>query len=457
MYLSVLDGAVGCVLGQHDDSGRKEQAIYYLSKKFTQYEANYSFIEKSCCATDDISEQCPEWRLFFDGASNSLGAGIGAVLVSPEGKHYPAAAKLQFACTNNMAEYEACIFGLKVALEMEIKELVAFSDSDLLVHQTLKQWITKDSKILPYHCSLLTLAKQIQKLEFRHLPRARNAFADALATLAFMIQYPDELKIEPIQIQLQDKPAHCWVVDKSSDKVPWYNDLKEFLKTGSYPQHASTKDKKRHRGWHEKLPYALMAYRTSIRTSTGATPYSLMYGMEAVLPAEVEIPSLRILMEAKLEEADWIKQRHEQLTSIDERRFNAICHGQCYQKRVARAYSKKVHRRVFEEGDKVLKRILSMQDEVKGKFAPNWQGPFIVQKMMEQMERRFQRMLEPIQDELLQLRASGTPKTSKTTRGRRDVESSDGSNNDEDDKEPRVRPRQRNQTGPTVVFKGIKM
>nr|XP_027102838.1 uncharacterized protein LOC113724095 [Coffea arabica] len=77
---------------------------------------------------------------------------------------------------------------------------------------------------------------------------------------------------------------------------------------------------------------------------------------------------------------------------------------------------------------------------------------------MEQMERRFQRMLEPIQDELLQLRASGTPKTSKSMRRRRDVEeSSDGSNNDDDDEEPRIRPRQRNQTGPTDVFKGIKM
>nr|XP_027071851.1 uncharacterized protein K02A2.6-like [Coffea arabica] len=98
----------------------------------------------------------------------------------------------------------------------------------------------------------------------------------------------------------------------------------------------------RHRDWHEKLPYALIAYRTAIRTSTGATPYSLMYGMEAVLPAEVEIPSLRILMEAKLDEADWIKQRHEQLSLIDEKRVNAICHGQCYQKRVARAYNKKL-------------------------------------------------------------------------------------------------------------------
>nr|XP_027098936.1 uncharacterized protein K02A2.6-like [Coffea arabica]XP_027100998.1 uncharacterized protein K02A2.6-like [Coffea arabica] len=56
----------------------------------------------------------------------------------------------------------------------------------------------------------------------------------------------------------------------------------------------------KHRDWHEKLPYALMPYRASIRTSTGATPYSLIYGMEVVLPAEVEIPSLRILMEAKV-------------------------------------------------------------------------------------------------------------------------------------------------------------
>ncbi|KAA3473066.1 Integrase, catalytic core [Gossypium australe] len=47
--------------------------------------------------------------------------------------------------------------------------------------------------------------------------------------------------------------------------------------------------------WHEKLPFALYAYRTSVRTSTGATPFSLVYGMEAVLPIEVEIPSLRVL------------------------------------------------------------------------------------------------------------------------------------------------------------------
>ena len=57
---------------------------------------------------------------------------------------------------------------------------------------------------------------------------------------------------------------------------------------------------------------------------------------------EIEIPTLRMLMETKLDEADWIKQCHEQLSLIDEKRLNAICHGQYYQKRMARAYKKKI-------------------------------------------------------------------------------------------------------------------
>ncbi|XP_027184140.1 uncharacterized protein LOC113782446 [Coffea eugenioides] len=127
-----------------------------------------------------------------------------------------------------------------MALEIEIKDLIVFSDSDLLVHQTLKEWITRDSKILPYHCSLLDLANKFRSSEFRHIPRARNIFADALATLSLMIQHPDELVIEPIQIQLREKPAHCLVVKKSSDGRPWYSDIKEFLKTRSYPPGADT-------------------------------------------------------------------------------------------------------------------------------------------------------------------------------------------------------------------------
>ena len=61
-----------------------------------------------------------------------------------------------------------------------------------------------------------------------------------------------------------------------------------------------------YKDWHEMLPSALHGYRTTTRTSIGATLYSLVYGMEAVLRIEVQIPSLRIMKDAGLNEDDWI-------------------------------------------------------------------------------------------------------------------------------------------------------
>ncbi|XP_075076689.1 uncharacterized protein LOC142163316 [Nicotiana tabacum] len=58
------------------------------------------------------------------------------------------------------------------------------------------------------------------------------------------------------------------------------------------------------RQWNEKLPFALLGYRITVRTSVGTTPYLLVYGTEAVIPAEVEIPSLRIIVEVRIEDID---------------------------------------------------------------------------------------------------------------------------------------------------------
>ena len=88
--------------------------------------------------------------------------------------------------------------------------------------------------------------------------------------------------------------------------------------------------------------------------------------MEAVLPLEVEIPSLRVLMEAKLDEAEWIRGRYEQLNFIEEKRLTALSHGKLYQRRLMRACNKKVHPRSFR-GDLVLKRMLPFQKDHRGK------------------------------------------------------------------------------------------
>ena len=104
-----------------------------------------------------------------------------------------------------------------------------------------------------------------------------------------------------------------------------------------------------YRDWPDKLPFALWGYRTSIQMSTGATPYSLVYGMEAVLPIELEVPSLRIMAECQILDSDWQQIRFEELMLFDERRLKALYHIQGYQHRIARAFNKKVRSRNLRE------------------------------------------------------------------------------------------------------------
>ena len=79
--------------------------------------------------------------------------------------------------------------------------------------------------------------------------------------------------------------------------------------------------------------------------------------MEAVLPIEVQIPSLRIMTDAGLNEDAWIQTRLDQLNLINEKRLTAICHGQAYQKRMIKAFNKKVRRQEYQFGDLVIIRF----------------------------------------------------------------------------------------------------
>ncbi|XP_073262690.1 uncharacterized protein [Populus alba] len=457
---------------EHDETRRKERAIYYLSKKFTEL--------------------------------NVYGNGAGAVIVSPDRKLYPVSVKLHFECTNNTAEYEACILGLEDALEMKIKKMDVYGDSMLIICQVKGEWQTKEEKLKPYQEYLSSLLGNFEEIKFTHLGREGNHFADALAILAAMATIDLGHRVQPIHIDIRNNPAYYYSIEEEIDGKPWYYDIKNFMQKQEYPEEASKTDKKTlrrlamsfyldgeilykrsfdgtllrclnatdarkalqevHEGicsthagghmmarkiqragyfwmtlekdcidykvvkrfiekdlicrygvpekivtdnaqnfngkmiaelctkwkikhsnsspyrpkmngaveaanknikkivqkmvvtykdWHEMLSFALHAYRTTIRTSTGATPYSLVYGMEAVMPLEVDIPSLRVLIDSELQEADWAK------------------------KRMAKAYDKKVRPRVFQEGDLVLKKLLSLPGEDRSKWAPNYEGPYV--------------------------------------------------------------------------------
>ncbi|KAK5811939.1 hypothetical protein PVK06_027328 [Gossypium arboreum] len=172
-------------------------AEFLASRALEDYEPlNFDFPneELMCVAT---TEDYP-WKLSFDGASNEVGNGIGAVLVSPNGDYYPFTCKLDFDCTNNMAKYEACIMGLRAAIERGIRTLKVYGDFALVIYQLRGEWETRDPKLINYRKVVLGLLEEFDDITFNYIPRDENQTADALATLASMIKANKEKEMRPI-------------------------------------------------------------------------------------------------------------------------------------------------------------------------------------------------------------------------------------------------------------------
>ena len=90
------------------------------------------------------------WKVHFDGAVNSRGAGIGIILITPEGEMIPMVKRLEFEFTNNQAEYEACIFGLEALRNVGAKEVTVYRDSMLVIKQVSNKWKVREDKLRLY-------------------------------------------------------------------------------------------------------------------------------------------------------------------------------------------------------------------------------------------------------------------------------------------------------------------
>ena len=105
-------------------------------------------------------------------------------------------------------------------------------------------------------------------------------------------------------------------------------------------------------------------------------PFSLVYGTEAVIPAEVAVPTLRIA-HAEQEKNDTL--RRQALDSTEEKREQALIRLGIYQQRVAKFYNSRVRHRSFQVGDLVLRRVFQNTQEVNsGKLGPTWEGLYRV-------------------------------------------------------------------------------
>ena len=95
--------------------------------------------------------------------------------------------------------------------------------------------------------------------------------------------------------------------------------------------------------WHLQISLSLWAYRTSIHTPIDATHFSLVYGFEAMLPLEVEIPSLTVSLYGLIIDEDHRAMRVHEITTLEECHKATFDHMCTYQKRMSTTYNKKVH------------------------------------------------------------------------------------------------------------------
>lgn len=155
---------------------------------------------------EEGSEPGPRWKLIFYGASNIEGHGIGVIITYPMGYRIPFTARLCFACTNNMEDYEACILGLDEAIDLRIKILEVYIDFDLVVKQIKGEWGIHNTKLIKYRDHVRKMITYFDEITFHYIPRKENQLVDTLATLSSMFKVKWYNKAPSIRIQCLDEP-----------------------------------------------------------------------------------------------------------------------------------------------------------------------------------------------------------------------------------------------------------
>jgi ribonuclease HI len=124
------------------------------------------------------------WTMYFNGSLMKSGAGAGLLFISPLGKHVRYVLCLHFPASNNVAEYETLVNGLRVAVELGVRRLDARGDSQLVIDQVMKNSHCRDQKMEAYCDEVRRLEAKFHGLELNHVARRYNEIADELSKIA---------------------------------------------------------------------------------------------------------------------------------------------------------------------------------------------------------------------------------------------------------------------------------
>jgi ribonuclease HI len=147
------------------------------------------------------------WSLYFDGSKSKEGAGAGCIIIDPAGNKTLLACRLEFECTNNIAEYEALLQGLRKALDMHIQNLVVFGDSEIVVRQVRNSIHCLTPHLKCYQSEVWSLINKFSAFNINSIPRSNNTEADLLANVASKLLPAEGLSPNAFSVELLFRPS----------------------------------------------------------------------------------------------------------------------------------------------------------------------------------------------------------------------------------------------------------
>ncbi|KAL0367030.1 UNVERIFIED_CONTAM: Ribonuclease HI [Sesamum radiatum] len=165
-----------------------EYGISYFPRTAIKAQALADFVSEMAEMTIKDASKDQKWLLHVDGSSTAQGSGVGIVISTPQGEDLEFAIKFGFKASNNEAEYEALVIGMRMAHETGAKHLLAYSDSQLVVKQLKGTYEAKEESMIQYLQQITDLKTKFHHFQIIQIPREENAKADSLSKLASSLE-----------------------------------------------------------------------------------------------------------------------------------------------------------------------------------------------------------------------------------------------------------------------------
>jgi ribonuclease HI len=185
---------------------------------------------------EDSPDRTGWWKVYVDGASNSKGSGTGVVIITPDETVIEQSIRLNFKASNNEAEYEAVLAGLKSAKTLGARRLIVYCDSLLVASQISGEYMARDERMSAYLLKVHTAMTDFETVKIEQIGRNLNNHADALATLASVLSadFKRFIPIETLTTPSIDQPANY--VNAITVGPCWMNPYITYLKEGVLPE-----------------------------------------------------------------------------------------------------------------------------------------------------------------------------------------------------------------------------